>query len=149
MTTRKDLSGNWDAIAGAVKKKYGQITDNELKQVEGDLDRLAGLIQNKTGQTREQVEVFYEESCDSADSVAVQAKQVASDVSETVREGYDQVAQQTRHGYDEAFKTVSQNPLVSVGIALGVGLVAGMMMGVSIGAQRERELSWRDRWNRS
>ena len=148
MTTKQELGGKWAAIAGAVKKKYGQITENDLKQVEGDFDRLAGLIQKKTGQTREQVESFYEECCDADDSVTGQVAALATGASEAVREGYDQVAEQARHGYDGTIKTVAENPLASVGVALGVGAIFGLMMGISIGAQRERQRSWLDRWNR-
>lgn len=148
MTTKQELSGKWKSIAGAVKKKYGQITDNDLKQVEGDLDRLAGMIQKKTGQTREQVEAFYEECCDPDNSIVGQAAEYASGAGEAVREGYEQVAEQARYGYDETVKTFSKNPLVSVGVALGLGTVIGLMVGIPIGAQRERELTWRERWSR-
>tara|TARA_R100001132_G_scaffold23561_1_gene22051 strand:+ start:2843 stop:3301 length:459 start_codon:yes stop_codon:yes gene_type:complete len=148
MTNKKELGGKWKTIAGEVKKKYGQITDNDLKQVEGNLDRLAGLIQKKTGQTREQVEEFYEACCDSVDSVGDQVAELAGEASEAVRAGYDQATEQARQGYDETIKTVAQNPLASVGIALGVGIVCGLMIGTSIGTHRERELSWYDRLNR-
>ena len=63
MVTKQELSGKWDSIVGSVKKKYGQITDNELKQVEGDLNQLSGLIQRKAGQSKEQVEAFLDECC--------------------------------------------------------------------------------------
>lgn len=148
MATKEELSGKWKSISGAVKQKYGQISDNDLKQVEGDLERLSGLIQQKTGQTREQVEAFYEECCDSQESVLGRVSELASGASEAVREGYDQVAEKTRLGYDTTVETVAKNPTTSLGVALGVGIAIGLSIGISIGAQRERNLSWRERWSR-
>ncbi len=148
MTTKQELSGKWKSIAGAVKQKYGAITDNDLRRVEGDLNQLAGLIQQKTGQSREQIESFFDECCASADSLLGQAAQVASEAGESIREGYSQAAQQARRGYDSTVKTMSRHPLESTGVALGLGLVVGVLLGISIGAQRERELSWHQRWSR-
>lgn len=148
MVTKQELSGKWNTIAGAVKEKYGQITDNDLKQVEGDLNQLAGLIQQRTGQSREQIETFFDECCESADSMLGRASELASGAGETLREGYDQAAVQAKRSYDTTVKTLSRHPLESAGLALGIGFVVGVLTGISIGAQRERDLSWRERWGR-
>jgi len=146
MVTKQELSGKWDSIVGSVKKKYGQITDNELKQVEGDLNQLSGLIQRKAGQSKEQVEAFLDECC--GGSFMDQMSSMAENASETVREGYEQVSETARQGYDYSVKTMSRRPLESVATAAGVGLLLGVMLGISIGARRERDLSWRERWSR-
>ncbi|MCO8124904.1 CsbD family protein [Stieleria sp. TO1_6] len=148
MVTKQEVSGKWDAIVGSVKQKYGQITDMDLKRVEGDLNKLAGLIQQKTGQSREQIEAYFDECCASADSVVGQVSEFASGAGEALREGYDHAASQARQGYKSTVKTLSRHPLESAGVALGVGLAVGLVLGISIGAQRERELTWRDRWHR-
>lgn len=148
MTTKQELSGKWKSISGAVKEKYGAITDDDLRRVEGDLNQLAGLIQQKTGQSREQVEAFFDECCASSDSLMGQAAQVASDAGESIREGYSQAAEQARRGYQSTVKTMSRHPLESTGVALGLGLVVGVLLGLSIGAQRERDLAWHQRWGR-
>ncbi|TWU58258.1 CsbD family protein [Rubripirellula reticaptiva] len=146
MVTKQELSGKWESIVGSVKKKYGQISDNELKQVEGDLNKLSGLIQQKAGQSREQVEAFLDECC--GGSFLDQVNSMAENAGETLREGYEHVADAAREGYDYSVKTVSRRPLESLVAAAGVGMMLGVMIGVSIGARRERELSWRDRWSR-
>lgn len=148
MVTKQELSGKWKSIAGSVKQKYGQITDNDLKEVEGDLNQLAGLIQQKTGQSREQIEAFFDECCESADSVMGQVADYASDAGQSLRQGYDQAADQARRGYDTTVKTMSRHPLESAGAALGFGLIVGVLVGISIGASRERELTWRQRLSR-
>ncbi|QEG41880.1 CsbD family protein [Roseimaritima ulvae] len=148
MTTKQELSGKWKSIAGAVKKKYGAITDNDLRRAEGDLNQLAGLIQQKTGQSREQIEAFFDECCASNDSLAGQAQQLASGATESLREGYSQATEQARRGYESTVKTMSRHPLESTGAALGLGLIVGVLVGLSIGAQRERDLAWHQRWGR-
>ncbi|MGB7347217.1 MAG: CsbD family protein [Pirellulaceae bacterium] len=146
MVTKQELSGKWDSIVGSVKQKYGQITDDDLAQVEGDLNQLSGLIQQKAGQSREQVEAFLDECC--GGSFMNQVNAMAENASETLRESYEQISETARQGYDYSVKTMSRRPLESVATAAGVGLLLGVMIGISIGARRERELSWRERWSR-
>ena len=148
MATQQELSGKWKQLAGKVKEKYGQITDHDLTRVEGNIDQLVGLVQEKTGQTREQIEAFLEECGESCESMMGRVSEYASAAGETMKEGYDSVAEQTKRGYDASVKSLSRHPLESVGTAFGIGLVAGLLIGISLGAQRERDLSWRERWSR-
>ncbi len=50
------LAGKWKQLRGAVKAKWGKLTDDELNKVEGNYEMLVGKIQEKYGTTREQVE---------------------------------------------------------------------------------------------
>lgn len=49
------LKGNWNMIKGALKQKYGDLTDNDLTYEEGKEDELLGRIQKKTGETKETI----------------------------------------------------------------------------------------------
>ena len=51
MTTQL-LKGHWNTLKGALKQKYGQLTDDDLKYVEGKEDELLGKIQKKLGVTQ-------------------------------------------------------------------------------------------------
>ena len=42
-------AGRWHEIRGRVKQKWGDLTDDEIAQVEGKLESLAGTIQQKYG----------------------------------------------------------------------------------------------------
>jgi uncharacterized protein YjbJ (UPF0337 family) len=53
--TSKKWDGRWDQLKGRIKKLWGQITDNELKQAEGDYQRTVGLIKERTGETEEEI----------------------------------------------------------------------------------------------
>jgi uncharacterized protein YjbJ (UPF0337 family) len=39
-----------------MKQKWGELTDDELDQVEGRQEELAGLIQKRSGKTREEAQ---------------------------------------------------------------------------------------------
>lgn len=148
MAMQQEVSGKWKQMIGKVKEKYGQITDNDLTQLDGSVDQLVGLVQEKTGQTRDQVEAFFEECRASYDSMTERVSDYAASATDTLKEGYDHLSEQTKRGYDASVKTMSRHPLESVGTAFGVGMVAGLLIGFAIGGQRERETSWRDRWMR-
>ncbi len=45
----KKWEGKWDQIKGTMKKKWGKLTDDDLKQIEGDKDRLVGKLKERYG----------------------------------------------------------------------------------------------------
>lgn len=53
VTMNRDvIKGNWKQLKGQAQKRWGELTDDELNQVEGDATRLSGLIQEKYGKSR-------------------------------------------------------------------------------------------------
>ena len=50
------LKGNWKQLKGAVKEEWGELTDDEIDQIEGERDSLVGTIQEKYGRTKQEVE---------------------------------------------------------------------------------------------
>ncbi|WP_067751967.1 CsbD family protein [Orrella dioscoreae] len=50
------LEGKWKQIAGKVKAKWGDLTDDDITKVNGNAERLAGVIQERYGKTREQAD---------------------------------------------------------------------------------------------
>jgi len=49
------IKGNWNQIKGSLKKKYGELSDDDLKYVEGEEDKLLGRLQEKTGKSKEEL----------------------------------------------------------------------------------------------
>lgn len=49
------LKGKWNQLKGEVKKKWGQLTDDDLTEVEGDYNKLVGKVQERHGDSKEQV----------------------------------------------------------------------------------------------
>ena len=50
------VEGNWNQWKGYLKEKWGDITDDELQQLDGRRDQLSGMLQKKYGIARDQVE---------------------------------------------------------------------------------------------
>ena len=49
------MKGKWNQIKGDIKRKWGQITDDDLLQAEGDMDKVIGKIQERTGEQRDAI----------------------------------------------------------------------------------------------
>ncbi|KAA0143060.1 CsbD family protein [Gimesia chilikensis] len=60
------FQGKWKQIKGQAKQKWGELTDDELDQIDGKRDELVGKIQEHYGiakdEAEEQVNQF-ESSC--------------------------------------------------------------------------------------
>jgi uncharacterized protein YjbJ (UPF0337 family) len=50
------LKGKWNELKGKVKEEWGDLTDDDLKQIEGQRDQLVGKIQQRYGQVRDAAE---------------------------------------------------------------------------------------------
>ena len=50
------LQGKWKQLSGSIKQQWGDLTDDEVTQVNGSYERLQGLLQEKYGWSRERAE---------------------------------------------------------------------------------------------
>lgn len=117
MQTQQQLHGQFRQVSGAVQQKYGEITDDEIRQTEGSLQKLIGLVQEKTGQSTEQVEAYINDLSDRA-----------------------------RASYEASARVVADRPVESVFAAFTVGMVAGVMVGLCVASSRRPDPSWRNGW---
>lgn len=53
---RDVLEGKWKQLRGKVQEEWGDLTDDELDQINGRRDQLVGKIQEKYGYTRDEAE---------------------------------------------------------------------------------------------
>jgi uncharacterized protein YjbJ (UPF0337 family) len=53
MTMSKNLTeivqGNWDELKGSIKKQWGELSDDDIKQIDGSYDKLVGKIKKAYG----------------------------------------------------------------------------------------------------
>jgi uncharacterized protein YjbJ (UPF0337 family) len=49
------VQGNWKQFSGKVKEKWGQLTDDDLTQINGNREQLEGKIQARYGHAKDQV----------------------------------------------------------------------------------------------
>lgn len=50
------FQGKWKQMRGAVKKAWGNLTDDDLDRVNGETDQLVGRLQERYGYTKEKAE---------------------------------------------------------------------------------------------
>ena len=53
------LKGKWKEIKGSVKEQWGNLTDDDITEVEGQQEKLVGLLQKKYGYSKEKAEEEY------------------------------------------------------------------------------------------
>ena len=53
---RNVLEGKWMQLRGAVREKWGELTDDDLDQINGKRDKLAGILQERYGYSQMEVE---------------------------------------------------------------------------------------------
>jgi uncharacterized protein YjbJ (UPF0337 family) len=139
MSTQEKMIGNWNQIKGKVKQRWGQLTDDELSEVEGNVDQLVGLIQQKTGQARADIERFLNELSKNAGGAVTQAteaaREYAGQAGEKIRDVAEQVRDRTMETYEEAQEVFRRRPAESVAAAFGTGLVLGVLVGLVIGSR--------------
>ena len=50
------IKGKWQEIKGAIQKKWGKITDDDIAEINGSREKLSGKIQKNYGLARDEVE---------------------------------------------------------------------------------------------
>jgi len=53
---KEQFKAKWKQIKGEVKQKWGDFTDDDLKQIEGEQDKLVGKLQEKYGMGKEEAQ---------------------------------------------------------------------------------------------
>ena len=50
------VEGNWKQVAGAMKAKWGKLTDDDFVTAKGQAEGLAGRLQERYGITKEEAQ---------------------------------------------------------------------------------------------
>lgn len=71
---KEQFKGGWKQFKGEVKKKWGQLTDDDLLEAEGDYDRFLGIVQKRYGDQKEEVTRWVDEWYSKSERDAIAAK---------------------------------------------------------------------------
>ena len=139
MSTQEKILGHWNQLKGKVKQRWGQLTDDELSEVEGNFDQLVGLVQQKTGEGREQIQRTLNELSSQAggafSDVTETARQYVDQASEKLRGAAGQIRERGQEYADDAQEMVRRRPAESVAVAFGAGLIVGLLVGIVAGSR--------------
>jgi len=61
------LEGKWMQLRGAVREKWGQLTDDELDQIAGKRDKLSGVLQERYGYAENEAEKHIDDFLENLD----------------------------------------------------------------------------------
>jgi uncharacterized protein YjbJ (UPF0337 family) len=64
-----EVEGNWKQMKGAVKEKWGKLTDDDLDRIAGNREKLAGRLQECYGLHKQLAELQCDEWCDAAERI--------------------------------------------------------------------------------
>jgi uncharacterized protein YjbJ (UPF0337 family) len=53
------VKGKVKQLRGEIKRKWGQVTDNDVIEAEGSMEKLVGRIQERSGDQREAIERWF------------------------------------------------------------------------------------------
>ena len=56
-----EMKGNWNELKGKLKKKYANLTDNDLMYETGKEDELYGKLQKKLGKSKSELQKLIRE----------------------------------------------------------------------------------------
>jgi uncharacterized protein YjbJ (UPF0337 family) len=136
MVSAQRLQGEWNSVRGQVKKKWDQLTDEDLRFSNGNIDQLVGRIQNKTGEAREAIEHYLDEltsqGASAISQAAESAREYAGYAADNMREGYNRMSDRFGRGFDASREIVRDNPARSIAMVLGVGVLLGVFVGLAV-----------------
>lgn len=132
MITKEELAGTWNEIKGHVKQEWGNISDDDLKQVEGNIDRLVGIIQKKTGQARTEIEKTLRSFTQESASMLGTVSQTMQDAAKTVQNYAGQASEMTHQRLGQAQELVRMRPAESLAVSFGTGLLLGIVVGLVV-----------------
>ena len=49
------IEGDWKQMAGKVKQKWGNLTDDDMTKLKGKREELEGVLQTRYGYTKDQM----------------------------------------------------------------------------------------------
>ena len=55
------FKGKWNQYKGEAKKKWGELTDDELDKINGEKDIMVGKLQEKYGRSKDEAEKEFDE----------------------------------------------------------------------------------------
>ena len=109
MVNQQTLQGNWNEIKGRLRERWGQLTDDDLREFNGEVAQLVGMIQRRTGESREQIEAQLETMMEKTSRATQRAAAAVQQYGQQAAEMYGQMTGNVRAGYADAEAIVRRN----------------------------------------
>jgi uncharacterized protein YjbJ (UPF0337 family) len=53
------VKGKLKQLTGEMKRKWGQLTDDDIMEANGNIEKLVGKVQERTGEHRDAIEKWF------------------------------------------------------------------------------------------
>jgi uncharacterized protein YjbJ (UPF0337 family) len=53
------MKGKLKQLSGEMKRKWGQLTDDDIMEANGNIEKLVGKVQERTGERRDAIEKWF------------------------------------------------------------------------------------------
>lgn len=136
MLTHEQIEGNWDRIRGRLKRRWGELTDDDLARDQGSFQELVGRIEQRTGAIRKEIEEEVNEAIREEagwrDYAKVAAEKQMHEWSDAASEGTRR-ARATGTAYQQQMEAlVRRAPTQTLFSAFMVGMAAGFLLGFPV-----------------
>jgi uncharacterized protein YjbJ (UPF0337 family) len=136
MVNEQQLSGQWNQVRGALRKKWSELTEDDLRAGNGNVDQLVSRIQHRTGEARDAIENFLDEAASQGASMVAQAKERVGEYVESasnqLSQGFNRISGQLGRGYEASEELIRDNPGTSIATAFGIGVLLGVVVGIAL-----------------
>lgn len=112
------IEGSWKEFKGKAKSRWGELTDDDLAQIEGRRDELIGKLQTRYGYNKDRARGEIEHWLESVDPHGVMAQATAAK---------DDVLQVTDNFTSAFKKSLRDNPQATIAIVAAVGFALGAL----------------------
>jgi uncharacterized protein YjbJ (UPF0337 family) len=51
-----EIKGKWHQVKGSIRAKWGELTDDEIEELDGNREKMVGKIQEKYGVAKDEAE---------------------------------------------------------------------------------------------
>jgi uncharacterized protein YjbJ (UPF0337 family) len=126
MINEQVLKGKWQEVRGQLRKRWGKLSEDDVRTFDGSVEQLIGRLQNKTGEAREVIERFLGRMTDEGMGVASQVHDTVKASGERAAKAMQDGYAALRDGYEEAETFVHERPATSVAVAFGIGVASGL-----------------------
>ena len=135
---QEQVADRWNSIRQAIRKRWSEITEDDLRAIDGDSRKLVALVNQKTEMPLHEIEVAIDEIAQQSGGLL---SRVMSSASDFAADASRRVAEPAREAWRQARDTVAERPMASLGGAFGAGLAIGLCCGLLL-FERPQPLRW-------
>ena len=124
MVSQEQLEGKWKEIKGKIQKHFGQLTDDDLDQINGNISVLLGKIAQRYGLTKEKAQEQWNEFLEDLEDQGIDLKSTMESISNMANNFVDYAKEAAK----SSSKFTKEKPATALGIVALLGFIVGLFI---------------------